>query len=511
MAMTEKQIQLVLAAQKGDVKSFEELYAIYYEKVYAFARMILKNENEAEDVLQETFIAAWKKLDTLQTPETFSVWIQIIAKNLCYMQLRRKNISLLLDTDQDRIENFEIDDDKDFLPAVYAERDDLKERLGKIIEGLSDVQRQTIVLFYFNELSVDEISNIMECSPGTVKSRLFLARNAIRAEVEEQEQKTGQKFYGVIGIPMLPFDKFVQSHMESFSIGQNAAKNSFDAITNSINSSSPESSPGIDTGSQATMTTAEPPATEITNVAKVITVKTKVVIGIAVVAIAVVIVALVLTMGNSGADLPEDIPPQPIDVDEPATPEDELTDDSAGDNSDVEDEIIVIPQSEQQKFFDDYLSAWTLYNPFMVSYTEKTFPADYPPYLLYSSSIFQEMRFADFSGDYLDTGDIPGDYVEQTIMRHFPVTAEQYRASLPMSADAYEYYDSAQKIYHFPGGYGGPEMTGKVTEVLQQGNYYYISCEWSDDSGAYLFSNTVTVELGTTDVEFYYKENIVTG
>ena len=111
MAMTEKQIQFVLAAQKGDVKSFEELYVIYYEKVYAFARMILKNENEAEDVLQETFITAWRKLDTLHTPETFSVWIQIIAKNLCYMQLRRKNISLLLDTDQDRPESVEVDED----------------------------------------------------------------------------------------------------------------------------------------------------------------------------------------------------------------------------------------------------------------------------------------------------------------------------------------------------------------------------------------------------------------
>ena len=233
MTMTEQQIQLAIAARNGDIKSFEQLYAIYCEKVYSFARMILRNETDAEDVLQEAFITAWRKLDTLETPEAFSVWIQVIAKNLCYMQLRRKNIAILLDAEQD-IENFDIEDSDDFLPAVYTERSDLKERFGRIIDGLSDVQRQAIVLFYFNELSVDEISKIMECSPGTVKTRLFLARKAIKAEVEEQERKTGQKFYGIAGIPMLPLGKLVQSHMESQSIGQSAANVSLNAIRNSI-------------------------------------------------------------------------------------------------------------------------------------------------------------------------------------------------------------------------------------------------------------------------------------
>ena len=83
MAMTEQQVQLVVAAQKGDVQSFEELFALYHGKVYALARMILKNTGNAEDVLQETFITAWKKLHTLETPPTFSVWVQVIAKNLC--------------------------------------------------------------------------------------------------------------------------------------------------------------------------------------------------------------------------------------------------------------------------------------------------------------------------------------------------------------------------------------------------------------------------------------------
>ena len=233
MAMTEQQTQLVIAAKSGDVRSFEQLYSIYYEKVYGFVRMILKNERDAEDVLQETFITAWRNLKNLENPPAFSVWIQVIAKNLCNMQLRRKNMALLLDVEQD-IENCDTEESEDFLPAVYAERAELKDRLGRIIDSLSDVQRQTVILYYFNQLSVDEISQITECSPNTVKSRLFLARKTIRTEVEEQERKTGQKFYGVAGIPLLSLGTLIQSHMETLLIGKGTAYASLSVITNTI-------------------------------------------------------------------------------------------------------------------------------------------------------------------------------------------------------------------------------------------------------------------------------------
>ena len=232
MTISEKQTKLVLDAKNGNIKSFEELFAIHFKKVYGFARMILKNEKDAESVLEETFITAWKKLDTLESPSAFSVWIQIIAKTLCNMQLKRKNIAILLDAEQD-IENLDLED-SNFLPAVYAEKPDLKERLGRIIDNLSDLQCQTIVLYYFNELSVDEISNIMECSPGTVKTRLFLARSVIKAEVLEKENTSGQKFCDIEGIPMLPFGVLIRSHVEALSISRKAANVSFSAITNSI-------------------------------------------------------------------------------------------------------------------------------------------------------------------------------------------------------------------------------------------------------------------------------------
>jgi len=231
--MTQPQIQLVTAARSGDVKSFEELYVIYHGKIYALARMILKNEANAEDVLQDTFITAWRKLNTLKEPATFSVWLQIIAKNLCNDQLRKKNIAILLDSEKD-IENFDDEETEELLPAIYTERADLKERLGRIIDRLSDVQRQSIVLYYYNGLDVGEISEVMECGINTVKTRLYLARKTIRSEIEEQERKSGERFFGIMGIPTLPFGRLMVSQMEAMSISQGAAGATLGAITDSI-------------------------------------------------------------------------------------------------------------------------------------------------------------------------------------------------------------------------------------------------------------------------------------
>ena len=94
------------------------------------------------------------------------------------------------------------------LPQEYAENNDLRERLFLIIDSLSPVQRETVVLHYFHDKSVSEISEIMDCSQGTVKSRLYLARNSIRTEIEEQEKRSGQRFFG-FAVGVIPVGRFV--------------------------------------------------------------------------------------------------------------------------------------------------------------------------------------------------------------------------------------------------------------------------------------------------------------
>ena len=132
--------------------------------------------------MQLTFLNAWRNLDQLSDPAAFNTWIQVIARNLSTSHLRKKNFVLLLDAEKDDTP-VDIEDTELLLPEVYAEQEDLSRRLGKIIDSLSDVQRQAVMLFYFDQLSVEEIAQVMECSTGTVKSRLFLARKTIRTEI----------------------------------------------------------------------------------------------------------------------------------------------------------------------------------------------------------------------------------------------------------------------------------------------------------------------------------------
>ena len=231
--MKKEEIALVVEAQRGNVKSFEELYMLYHRKVFAVIRATVKNGADAEDILQQTFLSAWRNLKNLGNPAAFNTWIQRIALNQCYALLRKKNIAILLDS-EDELDQIAEDAAGDLIPAVYAEREDLRIRLGRILEGLSDVQRQTITLFYFNELKVEEIAEVMDCSVNTVKTRLFLARKAIRGEVEEQERKSGQKFYGAIGAPMLPLAQVIAGQIEAASLSSAASGGILGGITSSI-------------------------------------------------------------------------------------------------------------------------------------------------------------------------------------------------------------------------------------------------------------------------------------
>ncbi|MCL2632562.1 MAG: sigma-70 family RNA polymerase sigma factor, partial [Coriobacteriia bacterium] len=215
-------------------------------------------------------------------------WIQVIARNLCNMQLRRKNLAMLLDAEQE-IDNIDAEESDELLPAIYAERADLKERLGRIIDTLSDVQRQAIVLYYFNELSVEEIANVMECSPNTVKTRLFLARKAIRSEVEEQERKSGERFYGIAGIAMLPLGDLIHTHLSTLAISPHLASNTLSAITKAIASTASEASP-------------QTPGTPI-HVDKTSALQARIMAGTAAVASvgAVAVLAVILVTGSASA------------------------------------------------------------------------------------------------------------------------------------------------------------------------------------------------------------------
>lgn len=122
MAMTEQQIALAANAMQGDEQSFSQLYQLYYQKVYALAFQTLKNAADAEDVLQITFIKAWKSISRLNDPAAFNTWIQRIAVNECTTLLRRRKPDYSIDNN-DEEDGIPIELESDLMiPEVYAEQ-----------------------------------------------------------------------------------------------------------------------------------------------------------------------------------------------------------------------------------------------------------------------------------------------------------------------------------------------------------------------------------------------------
>lgn len=199
--MEKKKIRrLVLQAGQGDRAAFGELYEETGRSVYFNCLKLLGNAQQAEDITQDTFMKALEKLDSLKEPENFSAWVNRIAINNCKMYFRKNPRTA--EEESEKI----IDDtpDSELIPDDYADSEEKRRIIMNIIDtALTDEQRQTIILFYFDMMSVAEIAEIMECSVGTVTSRLSAARKKIREAVLIYEKKNNDKLHAIMPIPVL--------------------------------------------------------------------------------------------------------------------------------------------------------------------------------------------------------------------------------------------------------------------------------------------------------------------
>ena len=196
----EKIRSLVLQAGQGDRAAFGELYEETGRGVYFNCLKLLGNAQQAEDITQDTFMKALEKLDSLNEPENFSAWVNRIAVNNCKMYFRKNPRNA--EEESEKI----IDDtpDSELIPDDYADSEEKRRIIMNIIDtALTDEQRQTIILYYFDMMSVAEIAEIMDCSVGTVTSRLSAARKKIREAVLIYEEKNNDRLHAVIPIPVL--------------------------------------------------------------------------------------------------------------------------------------------------------------------------------------------------------------------------------------------------------------------------------------------------------------------
>lgn len=214
MLNAEEKTALIEQAKNGNVDSLNVILDTYKSNVYAVAFAMLKNKEDAEDATQQALITIWRNIHHLKKIEAFETWLYHIAYTRSLNILKSRSHYEVAENDSDDIYTSEVEENELFLPSEYAEREDLRERLFRIIDSLSAVQRETIVLYYFDDKNVTEISEIMDCSEGTVKSRLYHARNYIKNSITEQEEQSGEKFFG-IALDTLPIGQLITESVKA--------------------------------------------------------------------------------------------------------------------------------------------------------------------------------------------------------------------------------------------------------------------------------------------------------
>jgi RNA polymerase sigma-70 factor (ECF subfamily) len=172
--------ELVRRAQADDERAFGELVNRYEAKVYSLSLRMLRNPEDAEDVLQDTFLRAYRGLKSFQGNSTFSTWIYRIAANSALMRLRKKQLPTVSIEDADEREaplNI-----VDWRPGPVEQllTEETREAMEQAIEALPPEFRQVFILRDVEELSNAEVADVLDLSVAAVKSRLHRARLKVR-------------------------------------------------------------------------------------------------------------------------------------------------------------------------------------------------------------------------------------------------------------------------------------------------------------------------------------------
>ena len=185
--------QLVKRTLLGDTQAFEELVRIYQNKVYTLAYRYMGNEDDANDMSQEAFIKAFRSLRSYKGDASFGTWIYRITTNVCLDELRRRKrrvVPLSLDEPLATLDGTEVEreiPDRSLAADTMYERKEFSRNIQLLLDEMKPEHKTVIVLRDIMELSYEEIAVVLDCSIGTVKSRISRARNILQKKLIERE------------------------------------------------------------------------------------------------------------------------------------------------------------------------------------------------------------------------------------------------------------------------------------------------------------------------------------
>lgn len=192
--------ELAKKVKKGDKKAFEELYKLTSSRAYFTALQICNDKQEAEDILQESYITALNKISSLERTESFMGWFNRIVVNKSKDFLRKKNPKLFSEDDEWLLEGQSDESDK-FSPESNIDKEELKTVVMDAVKELNVEKRTCVMMKYFNDMSVNEIAQAMEVPVSTVKNRLFDARKELKKLFENKGITAAYSVapFGVVG------------------------------------------------------------------------------------------------------------------------------------------------------------------------------------------------------------------------------------------------------------------------------------------------------------------------
>lgn len=181
---------LINRSRDGDLSAFDELVRRHQSRIYATVYHMTSNREDADDLTQETFLKAFKALKSFKGDSSFYTWIYRIAvnKTINFLKQRRRKYSQLSLNDMEltgegcsQILEFI----SDHTPRRDIRLSELQEKLNEAMQKLSDIHRLVVTLHDIQGMPHDEIGKIMDCNTGTVRSRLFYARQQLQAHLSD--------------------------------------------------------------------------------------------------------------------------------------------------------------------------------------------------------------------------------------------------------------------------------------------------------------------------------------
>jgi RNA polymerase sigma-70 factor (ECF subfamily) len=190
IAVTDADRSLVLRCQANDAQAFNEIVARYKNRVFNYICRMVGPGPDAEDLAQDTFVRAYLSIGSFESRATLNTWLFRIATNLCIDYLRRSSRAKFRSLSRHEDEDGEANDedwsipDNRFEPQQLLLAKELERELNRALMELPDKLRTVVILFDIEGVPYEDIARILNCPLGTVKSRLFSARMALRKRLQ---------------------------------------------------------------------------------------------------------------------------------------------------------------------------------------------------------------------------------------------------------------------------------------------------------------------------------------